>query len=262
MEVVSMHHDGALAILTLNNPPANVFSRAVADQLTAHVKAIGLGDARAMLMRCEGPNFCAGADVNMFVGLDRRTGRGLVADALAMMTAIENLPIPTVVAVKGMCIAAGMEIMLAHDIVFAARTARIGQIEAMIGTTTLAGGAQRIVARAGVARAKQMVFEAKSYFPETLQNWNIVNHTVEDDRLDAEALDYARRLANGPTTAVAIGKAAINSASAASIGAGDRVLSGGASQVFETGDKKRGVEAFFKMGAKAFADGAIAFEGK
>jgi hypothetical protein len=68
------------------------------------------------------------------------------------------------------------------------------------------------------------------------------------------ALAYALRLA--------IGKAAINAAAAASTGAGDRVLSGGASQVFDTANKKRGIEGFLKMGVKAFADGAIAFEVK
>jgi enoyl-CoA hydratase/carnithine racemase len=262
MALVSLERDGALAILTINNPPANVFSRDVADELTAHVHAIALSDARALLTRSEGPNFCAGADVNMFVGLDRRTGGGLVADALTMITALERLPIPTVVAVKGICIAAGMEIMLAHDIAFAGEGAKIGQIEAMIGTTTLAGGAQRIAARAGVARAKQIVFDARMHDAATLERWNIVNHVVADDAVDAKALAYAKRLSEGPTTALAIGKAAINAYGDAGIGAGDQALLSGASQVFETGDKKRGVEAFLKMGAKAFAAGAISFEGR
>ncbi|WP_371224268.1 enoyl-CoA hydratase/isomerase family protein [Roseovarius sp. 2305UL8-3] len=253
---------GDVGIITFDHPPINAFSADFEEGFLAAIRSAMRGDVRALLTKASGPNFCAGADVNMFVGLDRRTGSGLVSGAINMVNLVESLPIPTVCAVNGMAIAAGMEIMLAHDIAIVGQSAQIGQTEAMIGTATLAGGAQRIAARAGVARAKEMVFEAKVYSAETLERWNIVNKVVADDKLHEHALAYARRLAAGPTAAYAIGKAAINAFAAPGLSSADGSLIGSAGQVFETSDKQRGVKAFLKDGAKAFSSGDFKYEGK
>lgn len=192
----------------------------------------------------------------------RRSGAGLVSDILDFVQLLENLPIPTVVAVHGMCMAAGMEFLLAHDIAFAAEGARIGQSEALIGTTTLAGGAQRIAARAGVASAKEMVFEGKLYDAATMANWNIVNNVVPDAELHDQAMAYARRLAAGPAAAHMLTKSVFNAFAQAGTTPADRGLMAGAPSIFETRDKRHGVETFLKLGGRAFASGAITFEGR
>lgn len=262
MSLVTVTREEGLAVLTINNPPVNAFSRAVSNAVREAIVDIAASDARALLTLAEGDHFCAGADVSIFRGQDERSGAGLVANAISLITAFEHLPIPTVMAVQGVCIAAGMELLLAHDIVIAGSSAMIGQTEAMIGTTTLMGGAQRIVARAGAARAKEMVFSGKMYPAEVMERWNIVNQVVPDAELRSTAKAYAARLAKAATPALAAGKAIINATAAAGVGAGDRTLHAAAGQLFGTSDHQRAVEAFLGDGRAAVTKGQFPFEGR
>jgi len=262
MSILTLERDGDLAVLTLNNPPVNAFSAELGRELRDALREIATGDYRALLTCAAGENFCAGADVKVFSGQTQRTGAGMVADVLNLIEMIETLPIPTVVAVQGLAIAAGMELMLAHDIAIAADSAQIGQIEAMIGTTTLAGGVQRIAARAGVARAKQMVFEARRYDAATLERWNIVNMVVPAAELQAKARQYAQRLASGPTVAHAVTKSVVNAYMRPAVGSADEALRAGAPKLFETDDKRQAVSLFLEMGSRAFAEGRLTYNGR
>jgi enoyl-CoA hydratase/carnithine racemase len=262
MEIVRYEEQGTLGIITLNNPPVNAFSWEVSAQLSEILVRISKSEVRAVLTRADGKNFCAGADVNIFVDQTYRTGSSLLSEAFSLIHRLETLHVPTVVAVQGLCLAAGMELMLAHDIIFAGASAQIGQSESMIGATTFAGGAQRICERAGSARAKQMVFEAKFYDAATLERWNIVNYVVPDEELDAKALAYARRLANGPTAALSVSKATINACAGSGLLAADRLLQASAHHLFETDDMRTGVKAFLELGAHAFRANGPSFLGK
>jgi enoyl-CoA hydratase/carnithine racemase len=74
-----------------------------------------------------------------------------------------------------MCIAAGLELALACDLIWAAASARFSQAEASIGTTTLLGGVQRLAERAGPARAREIIYSADQYdAAATFERWNIV----------------------------------------------------------------------------------------
>lgn len=262
MELVRYEEQGALGIITLNNPPLNAFSWEVSAQLREVLVRVSKGEIRAILTRAEGKNFCAGADVNIFKNQSYRTGAGLLSEAFSLIHLLETLSIPTVIAVQGLCMAAGMELMLAHDIVFASKSAQIGQSEALIGATTFAGGAQRICECAGSARAKQMVFEAKLYDASTLERWNIVNYVTTDDELQSQALSYAQRLAHGPTAALSIGKAVINTCASNGLLAADRLLQDSAAHLFETADMQNGVQNFLELGARAFSSEPLKFAGK
>lgn len=135
-------------------------------------------------------------------------------------------------------------------------------IEAKIGTTTLAGGAQRIAARAGVARAKQMVFEGLPYDALTMERWGIVNSVVPDAELQDQALKYAQQLAAGPTAAHAVSKAVVNAYGKSGLAAADEALRVGAPRLFETEDKKRCVSAFFEKGPICLFDGSLTYDGR
>lgn len=261
MAIVEFEQEGGLAIITINNPPVNAFSHQLGEEMLKVVQDIAESDARALLTRASGANFCGGADVNIFSGLTLRTGAGLVTTGLNMIEMLESLPIPTVVAVNGMCAAAGMEILLAHDIAIVGESAQMGQIEAKIGTTTLAGGAQRIAARAGVARAKQMVFDANLYDANTMEKWGIVNMVVPDAELDQKSKDYAQQLANSATAAHSVTKNLVNAYGRSGIAAADDALRVGAPRLFETEDKKRSVSTFLEKGPMCLFDGSLKYEG-
>jgi enoyl-CoA hydratase/carnithine racemase len=77
--------------------------------------------------------------------------------------------------------------MQLHDIVFVGEGAGIGQVETLIGTSTLLGGASRLVSKIGAARAKEMVFSAEIYDAKTLHAWGLINKVFPDADVEAEA---------------------------------------------------------------------------
>jgi enoyl-CoA hydratase/carnithine racemase len=60
-----------------------------------------------------------------------------------------------------MCVGGGLELVLACDLIWAAGSARFGQLEATIGTTMLLGGVQRLAERAGSNRAHEIIYTAE-----------------------------------------------------------------------------------------------------
>ena len=91
-------------------------------------------------------NFSGGADVAIFKGKTANEARERFTSHLRTIADLEELPFPTIAAVQRACIAAGLELALACDLIWAASSARFGQVEASIGTTTLLGGVQRLAA--------------------------------------------------------------------------------------------------------------------
>ena len=151
---VRFETSGALGILTLANPPLNLFSEELIEDLRGAVTAAKQTPLRALMVRAEGKIFSGGADVRMFKGRTSGHARERVTSHLRTIAELEELPCPTLAAVQGLCLAAGLELALACDLIWAGTSARFAQAEASIGTTTLLGGAQRLAERAGASRAQ------------------------------------------------------------------------------------------------------------
>jgi enoyl-CoA hydratase/carnithine racemase len=170
--------------------------------------------------------------------------------ALPIIARIEDLPYPTVVAVQGLCLAAGVELVLCADIAVAGESTLFAQVERHIGTTTLLGGIHRLAERAGAARAKQIVFDGDRYSAQQFADWNIINHVVPDDQIQARALELARHYAGGPTRALAAGKAMVRRYLESGVREADRVDLDVGAEVFGTRDMKRGVEKVLSGGRR------------
>src|SRR5712691_6659764 len=252
MDKVRFEISGSLGILTLTHPPLNLFSGEVIEDLRASVDHIKQTPLRALLVRAEGNIFSGGADVEIFKGRTSMEARERFTSHLRLIADLEELPFPTVAAVQGLCIAAGLELALACDLIWAAASARFGQAEASIGTTTLLGGVQRLAERAGPSRAREIIYTADQYDAATFERWNIVNRIVPDDALEAEARAFAERLANGPTLAYAAGKRIVRAYLDGSIRAADRGVDEVAPPLFESEDMRAGVTAFLDHGCRRF----------
>lgn len=254
MPTVTLTVDDALATLTIDNPPLNLMSHQVMADLEEQVGALVEDTSvRGLLLRTEGPHFMAGADVHVFQGRTPAQARAMFSRMLPVVAKIEDLPYPTVVAVQGLCLAAGVELMLCADIVVAAESARFAQVERHIGTATLLGGIHRLAERAGTARAKQIVFDGDQYGAQQFADWNIVNHVVPDDQLRQRATELARHYAGGPTRAFGAGKAMLRRYLESGIREADRAVIDVAAEVFATRDMQLGVEKVLTGGSRAIA---------
>jgi enoyl-CoA hydratase/carnithine racemase len=205
------------------------------------------GGARAVLLKSGLRHFSAGADTSMFADAMGRDGK-LSVSPLAFLRELESFPLPIVAAVQGVCVGGGFEIALACDFVIAARSAKIGSVEATIGLNPLMGAIQRQVQRAGVARAKEIAMLGRRYDAETLERWNIINRVVDDEKLDEAALVIALELGNGPTLAHTITKQLANLAAAQGVEAADEAMEQMQLPLWASEDLKIGLESLMTRG--------------
>src|ERR1700730_14112283 len=261
MNKVRFETSGALGILSLANPPLNLFSGELIEDLRDAVTQIKRGLLRALLVRADGKIFSGGAEVSVFKGVTAVEARARFTSHLRLFADLEELPFPTVAAVQSMCIAAGLELVLACDLIWAAASARFGQAEASIGTTTLLGGVQRLAERAGPARAREIIYSADQYDAATFERWNIVNRIVPDDAFESQTRAFAERLSNGPTLAYAAGKRIVRAYLEGGVRAADNVVNEVAPPLFESEDMRAGVTGLLEHGPRAFRD-KVVFRGR
>jgi enoyl-CoA hydratase/carnithine racemase len=253
MSIVTYEKDGAVGVVTLAKPPHNLIDGALLDGLLAsYGRAVNEG-CRSILLRSSMRHFCAGADVNGFTsGGRRRDQRGFEE----LISALENVPVPTVAAVHGAVLGGGFELALACDLIVAADTASFGMAEASLGLIPLLGGVQRVVQRAGPARAKEMAMFGRRHDPQALERWGIINLVVPEAELGAATMSWARQLAAGPTVALRSIKTLANLAARDGIAGADARQTEMSEQMWASNDQKRGLAAFAATGP-----GSAVFEG-
>lgn len=238
-----------LAILTFAAPPLNLFDELLMDELAEAVAELSAAPPRALLIRAQGKVVSGGVDVGrVFDGLDAGRAELLWRDWLQVIHAIEELPLPTVFAAHGLCLTAAFEVALACDLLVAAESARFGLVEKVVGLTPSMGGPQRLAARAGSARAKELVMTGDLYGAEALIGWGVVNRVLPDDGFDQAALDFARALADGPTRAHAATKTLVGIAVGEGVRAADDHTPAVSGALFSTEDLRGAVRSFIDDG--------------
>lgn len=167
----------------------------------------GIDDARAdleadrrvgvILIRAQGKHFCTGADLEEVTGINRsgeQLDRFIECGQSAFMR-LESSPLPVIVAVQGLCLAGGFELMLSGDICIAAETAEFGDQHAQFGLIPGWGGSQRLTRLLGLRRALDLLYSARWMSAVEAQAAGLVNKVVPDGRLGEEAMDFCKTLA-------------------------------------------------------------------
>jgi enoyl-CoA hydratase len=188
-----------VGVLSLNRPDKfNCLNDVVVDGMTAAMDAFEADDTvRAVLVRAEGENFCTGADLEAVKSMrsDANALAGFLRRGHAVLNRMEASDLPVIAAVQGLCLAGGIEVMLACDMVIAARSARIGDQHARFGLVPGWGGSQRLPRAVGMRRALDLMFSARWLDAVTAEAWGLVNQVADDDKLDDEARAFCADLA-------------------------------------------------------------------
>ena len=187
-DVVRLERLGAIALVTVNNPPVNALGVAVRQGLLHALHAAEAdAEVRAVALVCAGNTFFAGADIKEF-------GQPPQAPALPeVIAAIEACTKPCVAAIHGTALGGGLEVALGCHYRIARADARVGLPEVKLGLLPGAGGTQRLPRLAGVAKALEMIVGGQ---PITAAE--ALEHLIVDELFDgdprAAALAYAQRL--------------------------------------------------------------------
>ncbi|HWD76076.1 MAG TPA: enoyl-CoA hydratase/isomerase family protein [Solirubrobacteraceae bacterium] len=233
-------NDG-VATLTLDNPPQNRIDEQMADDLEDALHEVGRSDARAVLLRSDGPDFSWGGDITPWPEADARALRTLFERHMSVFNEFERLPLPVIAAVHGLCFGGGLELALRADVIFAAESARFGHPEQTLGLVTLLGGIYRVAERAGRSRAFEWALTSERVPAAVMAAAGVVNRVIADDALLDEARAFAQRAATGPTRAHAAHKALLRAWAVGGVAAADEAMLDIAMPLFETDDVEAGL---------------------
>ena len=202
---IELKHEGKIAVITFNHPPANAIDGPLLDDLTRAFDEIAADkDIRvAVITGGAGRFFSAGADL----GFIQKSGPGmagqLAVEGTELTNRMELLPKPIIAAVNGIALGGGSEFALACDIRIAAETARFGLPEINLGLMPGWGGVQRIARIIGSGRALQASITGDMIMASDALAWGLVTKLVPAADLMRETMTLAERLANQAPLAMA-----------------------------------------------------------
>ena len=250
-DVLLRERRGAVLVATLNRPTkGNALSRSVIaalDRLATDVLdacAAGAPDRpRALVLTGAGDRaFSAGADITELDGIGGEGARRQMLRGQEVFSRLESLPVVVVAAINGVAFGGGLELAMAADLRFAARSARLGQPEITLGNLPGWGGTQRLPRLVGRGRATEMILTGDPVDAETALAIGLVEHVV-DDPLSA-AVEFAARVAERSPTAVSGAKRAIAVGLDAGTAAGSLVEADAVAACCETEEQRAAVRAF------------------
>jgi enoyl-CoA hydratase/carnithine racemase len=239
------HHidDDGVAGIVLHHGPQNRIDDQMVDELSAALDAIVRGNARAVVVSAEGPDFSFGGDIVTWPLDDAATLRAMFSRYLEVFNVFEQLPIPTIAAVQGLCFGGGFELALRADVIFASETATFGHPEQTIGIITLLGGVQRVAEKAGRAFASEWSLTSERVPAAVMSAHNVVNRVYPLEKLVEEAFVFARKIATGPTHAYTVHKALLSIWASGGLAAADAALSALSIPLLEGTDAQTGIKS-------------------
>jgi enoyl-CoA hydratase/carnithine racemase len=203
MKFIDLKVDGDIATVMLDHPEGNRINFQMREELLGALENVAASEARVLLVKGKGQDFCLGGDIRDWPGDPATELRPRVEVFARAIDLLERLPIPTVAVVQGNCMGGGFELALGCDMILATQSARFVFPEAMLGIMTLQGGVYQLAERIGRNKAIELVFLSEPISATVLADWNVVNQIFDDSALNAGSKALAMRLANGPADAYA-----------------------------------------------------------
>src|SRR5690625_3467380 len=152
-----------LCRLTLNRPEKlNALNAAMFEEIVRCLDALDWSAVQCLLLTGAGRSFCAGHDLDDLAS-GSETNAAVEKMENRLVERLATLPVPVVAKVRGHCYTGGLELVLAADIIVAARDARFADTHARFDLVPIWGLSQRLPRRVGMAKAKEMMFTSRSY---------------------------------------------------------------------------------------------------
>ncbi|RDB22744.1 Methylglutaconyl-CoA hydratase, mitochondrial [Hypsizygus marmoreus] len=194
LEPVASHP--GITCLSLNRPRSkNAISLALLEQFRESLERVHFDKSvRVLILRSTTMgSFCAGADLAERRTMSQMQVAKFLADLRDALGKLENLPMPTIAAIDGPALGGGLELSLACDLRVAGHgVTKIGLPETSLGIIPGAGGTQRAARLLGPAKAKDLIFTARTLTAEEALAWGLVDYVSSPD---GSAFDRALNLA-------------------------------------------------------------------
>jgi enoyl-CoA hydratase/carnithine racemase len=238
-----------VAVLWLDNPPANSLSPQVIEALEAAWNEVE-GTVRAVIVASPNPAlFCAGADIKAFTKMEETAGKDVSDRGHALLRSFERSRTMTIAAVNGLALGGGCELAMACDVRIAAFSASFGQPEINLGIIPGFGGTQRLPRLVGPAKALEMNTTGDPIGAEEAYEYGLVNRVVADHELFDTALAWARKFARQAPLALEQIKRVSHAGDLDEGIAAEKAAFAG---VFASEDAREGIDAFLGKRSPTF----------
>jgi len=208
-EAVLYSVENGVATIRLNRPDSrNALNLAMCDGLAATAKSASNDPAvKLVLVRANGPAFCAGADVKERQGMTESQVRARRQKGFDAYAALEALPMPVVAVVEGPAVGSGCEIASACDFIVATPAASFRTPEAIRGTV---GATQRLARVLGKRLAKDMMYTGRTLTAEEALAHGLVSRLVAPEKLEEAIASIAKAIAEAPQYSLRLAKRTID----------------------------------------------------
>src|SRR5438105_2339816 len=210
--LVDYRTEEKLAVLTLNDPPANTYTYEMMQRLDEAVLRARMDESvHVIVLTGHGEKFfCAGANIKMLASVTASFKFNFCLHANETLCRLEQTPKLVIAAIGGHCVGGGLEIALAADLRIARRGGgKIGLPEVSLGVLPGTGGTQRLSRLVGKSRAIQMMVEGENFELERAMELGLVNQIVDAPSRDAfmqAVMRYASGFCPPNKAALAVGR--------------------------------------------------------
>ena len=260
--LVDLSNQGAVGIITLNRPGArNALNPEMFQELGSAIQGCRDPDMRAVIITGSGGSFCAGADVKDFVNQLENSGpEGLhqhlkhLADAFHrhVIIPIRQLDKPVIASIDGVAAGGGLSLALACDLRVASDSARFLMAYGNIGATADGGSTYLLPRLIGTARAMELYLSDQPIGAQRALDLGLLNQVFPTAELERSTLEFAARLAQGPTVAYGRVKALFDSSWDASLAGQLDAETEYISNITMTDDFQEGIKAFAEKRSPRF----------
>jgi enoyl-CoA hydratase len=249
---VTTEHDGAVALVTIDNPPMNALSAPLLEELEAEIDRLDADDGvRAIVLVGAGERaFVAGADIKEFPSLREAAAdaneRGSARGIQKLGHRMDAARTPFIAAIHGFCLGGGLELAMCCDIRVVSDDAQLGQPEIKLGLIPGGGGTQRLPRLAGIGRAQYLNMTGEFIDAATAYAWGLVEKVVPREELRETALGIARTIAARSPVSIAVLRELARTTRDLSLEEGLRREADGFRRCLESEDGAEGVAAFIE----------------
>jgi len=238
-----------VALITLNDPPANTYSYEMMQELDRAILDARMDETvQVIVITGKGEKFfCAGADIQMLKNVTPTYKYYFCLHANETLNRLEQTPKLVIAAINGHCVGGGLEVAMAADIRVARKGAgKMGLPEVSLGVLPGTGGTQRLVRIVGKSKAIELMATGQLFDFERGLELGIVNQIFEAERFAELVHEYARQFTTPSKAAHAVGgiKRAAQTGSEISFESALALERELQQQLFQSEDAKEGLDAY------------------
>jgi enoyl-CoA hydratase len=255
--LINYRVDSGVAVIELNDPPANTYSYEMNRQLDDAILRARMDEAvHVIVLTGAGDKFfCAGANIQILTKVDPTFKYYFCLHANETLLRLENTPKLVIAAINGHCVGGGLEVAMAADLRIARKDAgKIGLPEVNLGVLPGTGGTQRLSRIVGKSKAIELMVKGTTFSFEEAKQLGLVNEIFERENFMDRVLEYARQFCPPNKASKAVGriKRSVQTGWEIPLEAGLALERENQQLLFESDDAREGLAAYVEKRPPVF----------